>query len=85
MKTTTNDELERAALERDWLANLALYNDVSALASSRYPEPLNEDERAAYRLLPELIEDCRVSWGLIPPHACSVHYLLHVFPADHHA
>lgn len=62
---------------------LELYNDLSSIAAGGYPMPLTEDQRAAYALLPGLIDDCERTWNAIPEDARPVHWLSNVFPAHH--
>ena len=66
-------------LVSDHRANLDLYNTLSRVASAGYPSPLNEEQREAYMLLPQLIEDCAVSYALIPDGHVGkpAHYLMY--------
>jgi hypothetical protein len=68
MSRTIEQELHAA-----WLSE---YSDAVVIASAGYPEPLTEDQRCAYELLPGLISRCKESWEEIPEDLRPMHYLL---------
>ena len=52
------------------------YLELSLTAAAGYPDPLTEDQKAAYLTLPFLIDECRDAWDRLPVDARPVHYLL---------
>ena len=55
---------------------VALYEEVSRIASAHYPDPLAEEQRDAYLLLPYMLNLCRDAYSLLDPDIRPVHYLL---------
>lgn len=53
-----------------------LYQLAVSLATVHYPEPLNEGEKSAYKVIPLLIGDCFLKWEAIPEDMRPAHYLL---------
>jgi len=54
------------------------YLELSLFAASGYPEPLTDDQKAAYLTVPYLADECKVAWDRLPVEARPVHYLLAV-------
>jgi hypothetical protein len=57
---------------REWVE---AYLEQSRVASSGYPAPLTKEQIDAYRTLPDLIDQCRETFKLIPVAVRPVHYL----------
>ena len=52
------------------------YLELSLRAAAGYPDPLTDDQRAAYLTLPFLMDECKEAWDRLPESGRSVHYLL---------
>ena len=54
------------------------YLELSLFAASGYPAPLTEDQRAAYQILPFLMDEAKELWDRLPEVSRPPHYLLSV-------
>ena len=52
------------------------YLELSMFAASGYPDPLTDDQRAAYLTLPFLMDECKDTWDRLPVDSRPIHYLL---------
>ena len=69
--TTTQTKTMKA----EHAAAVAVYKDIGGAAAAGYPDALTDDQRAAYLVLPELIEDCRRTFYALAPEDRPLHYL----------
>ncbi len=74
--TTSTNSINPVDALMDHAANVELYREVSLLASAGYPAQLTPEQTDAYQLLPQLIEDCRTAFDLIPLDLRPLHYLV---------
>ena len=56
--------------------SVAAYLELSMFAASGYPDPLTDDQKAAYLTLPFLMDECQEAWDRLPVDSRPVHYLL---------
>ena len=57
---------------REWVS---AYLDTTRIAAAGYPNPLTQEQKDAYSLLPDLIDECKKSYFMLPPDLRPVHYL----------
>lgn len=69
--TMTTMSSERAT-HAEWVD---LWRETALIACSGYPDPLTDEQRAAYLTLPDLIARCKEAWLAIPELERPVHYL----------
>ena len=78
-KTTTKEmkmnETDAVCAHRDAVLS---YLELSMFAASGYPDPLTDDQRAAYLTLPFLIDEAKELWDRLPEVSRPPHYLLSV-------
>jgi hypothetical protein len=73
MMRTTMQATNAVVAHRDAVRQ---YFELSLTAAAGYPDPLTDDQRAAYLTLTYLMDECREAWDRLPVDARSPHYLL---------